>query len=217
MYKKLNDDSLNAILEAGIREFSLNGPDRASIRAIAAEAGVSVGVIYKYFSDKDGLFLSCVRHSLELLDEVLAQAARSGDSVEDSAEAVLRALLENARTHGSYNAMYHEISSGSCRRYAPLLASEIEQRSARAYTALFEKAREQGRLRPDLDPAMAAFFFDNLLITLQFSYSCDYYQQRMKIFCGEDIQEHDEKIIRAFRAFLGAVLTPGGAERRISC
>lgn len=220
MYKKLSDEALGIILEAGIEEFSRNGPEKASVRAIAQRAGVSVGVLYKYYADKESLFLACVRHSLELLDRVLSEAVSDEHTLEESIDAVLRALIEHARSHGSYNAMYNEITSGSCRSYAALLSREIECRSAAVYSALFEKARQEGRLRTDADSSLCAFFFDNLLITLQFSYCCDYYRERMKIFCGEDIFDNDEKIITAFRGFICAALQLRGspeADRGTKC
>ena len=67
MYKKLDDTSLNKLLEAGIDEFAEHGLDKTVMSSIAGRAGVSVGVIYKYFEDKDAFFLACVDHSLELL------------------------------------------------------------------------------------------------------------------------------------------------------
>lgn len=75
MYRKLNEAALGAILEAGIAEFARCGFQPASIAAVAKNAGVSVGVIYKYFGDKDTFFLACVRHSLELMDATLQEAA----------------------------------------------------------------------------------------------------------------------------------------------
>ena len=55
MYKKLDDEILNNILESGIDEFVDRGFSGANMRGIAQRAGVSVGVIYKYFSDKDSI------------------------------------------------------------------------------------------------------------------------------------------------------------------
>lgn len=78
MYRKLNEAALGAILEAGIAEFARCGFQPASIAAVAKNAGVSVGVIYKYFGDKDTFFLACVRHSLELMDATLQEAAAGG-------------------------------------------------------------------------------------------------------------------------------------------
>ena len=62
MLKKLSDEKINTILETGIAEFAQNGPDRANINVIARKSGVSVGVIYKYYTNKDDFFEACLRH-----------------------------------------------------------------------------------------------------------------------------------------------------------
>ena len=66
MYKKLDEKTIEAILESGIDVFVEKGLMGAGMNEIAKRSGVSVGVIYKYFSDKDSFFLHCVNHSLEL-------------------------------------------------------------------------------------------------------------------------------------------------------
>ena len=43
--------------------------------------------------------------------------------------------------------------------------------------------------RRDMDPRLFAFFFDNLLMMLQFSYCCDYYRARLALYCGEDRED----------------------------
>ena len=145
MYRKLDEAALGTILEAGIAEFARCGFQPASVASVAKNAGVSVGVIYKYFGDKDAFFLACVRHSLELLDATLQEAAAGG---------------------------------------GPL---------------------EGGQLTERIEPQLFAFFFDNLLMMLQFSYSCEYYQERMRIFCGEAALEDTKMADRLTRFLLGAM------------
>lgn len=185
MYKKLDDRAKTLILETGIDEFAERGLEGANVNVIAKKAGVSVGVIYKYFGDKDSFFLACVHHSLDLLDEVLSEAVSHETDIESGIRSVIHALTVHARAHKSHNAMYNEISSGGCKKYARELAREIESRTARVYSALLENARAAGTVDPELDPRFFAFFLDNLFMMLQFSYSCDYYSERMKIFCGD--------------------------------
>jgi TetR/AcrR family transcriptional regulator len=206
MYRKLDEQGMNAILEAGIDEFAQNGLDRANINLIAKKAGVSVGVIYKYYDGKDQFFLACVRYSLRLLDQVLSEAVGEEDDISVCMENIVKALQENAAIHSSYYTMYHEITSGSCREYAKVLAGEIEQPSANAYRKMMENAKKSGRIRSDADARMSAFFFDNLLMMLQFSYSCDYYRERMKIYCGKDAAGDDAKVRKAFVSFMNAAL-----------
>ena len=202
MYKKLEDSCIIRILETAIDEFAERGLDRANMSTIARKAGVSVGVIYKYFDDKDALFLACVRHSLELLSATLSEAVEGGGSVEDCIRRLIRCLIRESREHSSYNAMYNEITSGSCRKYAGVLAEEIETGTARLYRKIFTSVS----INEDADPRVFAFLFDNLLMMLQFSYSCDYYRQRMKIFCGQDILDDDERMVEAFMSFIGGAM-----------
>lgn len=206
MYKKLNDDTLFTILETGIDEFAENGLDRANINVIAKKSGVSVGVLYKYYKDKDSFFLACVRHSLKLLEQVLRDSFSDEADVMTCIRRVVYALLEHSKKHKNYNVMYNEITSGSCKRYAAVLAKEIESCTAYVYEQLMESAKRSTDAGINIDSRMLAFYFDNLLMMLQFSYSCDYYRERMKIFCGEDVLNNDEKVAEEFIRFIGAAL-----------
>ena len=96
MYKKLDQAALDAILECGVDEFARCGFQPASVANVARAAGVSVGVIYKYFGDKQSLFLACVRHSLELLDATLREAVPEGADAETSIRALVPALIAAA-------------------------------------------------------------------------------------------------------------------------
>lgn len=204
MYKKLEDNTINTILETGIDEFANKGLDRANINVIAKKSGVSVGVIYKYYKNKDSFFLACVRHSLKLLEQVLNDAFSDDADVMTCIRRIVYALLEHSRKHKNYNVMYNEITSGSCKRFAAVLAKEIETRTAPVYEQLMEKSKQSKDVK--IDSRMLAFFFDNLLMMLQFSYSCDYYRERMKIYCGENIMDNDEKVAEEFIRFIGGVL-----------
>lgn len=53
MLKKLTEEKLEEILEAGISEFAEFGLQKAGMNAIARRAGISVGVLYKYYENKD--------------------------------------------------------------------------------------------------------------------------------------------------------------------
>lgn len=206
MFKKFDEDRMTHILETGIDEFAVTGLDRANINEIAKKAGVSVGVIYKYYGDKDSFFLACVRFSLNLLRDVLDTAAGCSSDLQESMHGVICALVEHSRKHSNYYVMYNEITSGSCRKYAAVLAEEIESMSSAVYTRLLENAKDTGKVRSDMDCRMFAFFFDNLLMMLQFSYCCEYYKERMKIYCGEDILGDDEKMIREMMSFMSAAM-----------
>ena len=126
MYKKLDEKTMHLILETGIDQFARFGLDRANINTIAKAAGVSVGVLYKYFGDKDSFFLACVRHSLAQLDQVLQEAVAHETDIESGIRSIISALIVHARAHQCHNARYNEITSGGCKEYAREQAREIE-------------------------------------------------------------------------------------------
>ena len=207
MLKKLTDDKMIEILEVGIEEFANKGLDKANINVIAKKAGISVGVLYKYYEDKDAFFLACLRRSLGVLETVLHEAAEGEEKILVRAEKIIRAVQLYSRKHGNYINMYNEITSGSSKKFAMFLAKEIESLSSKTYVSFIEEAKSAGDLRTDMDSRLFAFFFDNLLTMLQFSYCCDYHKERMKIYCGEDIFDDDEKVVTELLKFIESAFT----------
>lgn len=58
----------NRLLDAARRQFALNGFERTTVREIAAEAGVNVALISRYFGGKEELFARAVAIDLDLPD-----------------------------------------------------------------------------------------------------------------------------------------------------
>lgn len=63
----LNDDKYNAILQSARKEFITKGFKDASMRSIAANAGVGLSNIYNYFLNKDDIFLAIVKPARDAL------------------------------------------------------------------------------------------------------------------------------------------------------
>ncbi|MGM9592846.1 MAG: TetR/AcrR family transcriptional regulator [Candidatus Onthomonas sp.] len=53
--------SRQRILNASLEEFSQKGYEGASLSTVCAEKGISKGIVYHYFRDKDEIYLLCVR------------------------------------------------------------------------------------------------------------------------------------------------------------
>ncbi len=71
------------ILEGGRRAFIAGGFRGTSVPSIAAEAGVSVGLIYRYFPSKEELFLElCISGTPSELDELAEAIAPIPDPAE---------------------------------------------------------------------------------------------------------------------------------------
>lgn len=65
------------ILDAALEEFSSRGYESASLNTICAEKGISKGIIYHHFKDKDELYLLCVENCFHAITEALQQTAEA--------------------------------------------------------------------------------------------------------------------------------------------
>jgi AcrR family transcriptional regulator len=63
------------IRNAALRLFAELGPDRVSLRRIAAEAGVSHGLVVHHFGSKEGLRTVVDTYVVDLFDELVAEMA----------------------------------------------------------------------------------------------------------------------------------------------
>ena len=72
------------VLAAARRLFSESGYEGATIRDIAAAAGMSTGAVFANFTDKSDLFREIMASDLVALTETMRDAASKGRGVEDS-------------------------------------------------------------------------------------------------------------------------------------
>jgi len=72
------------VLAAARRLFSESGYEGATIRDIAAEAGMSTGAVFANFTDKSDLFREIMISDMEALAGAMSEAAARGRTVEDA-------------------------------------------------------------------------------------------------------------------------------------
>lgn len=208
-FERIPAERRQKIIDTAVREFARKGFNNANINVIAAEAGVSVGSIYKYFRTKEDLFLTCVNDGLETLETVLGEVMESHDKLLVKVEKIIRLIQSHSRSRKDLIIFYNEITSESNSQVTWKLASKMEALSARVYTALIRQAQEDGAARKEISPELFAFFLDNLFMMLQFSYACEYYRRRFKIYAGEDIFEKDELVVEQLLGMIKAALETG--------
>lgn len=143
------------ILRAAVEVFATKGYHGCRIADVAKEAKVAYGLVYHYFKNKDELLQSVFQLSMEgfmgklrelataplpLAEKVQAIADYSFDAYRDDPKAMRVLILQIARS---------PVVGGANRQNA---FAEI----IRLCVEMFSTAQEQGELRPELDPMMAA-------------------------------------------------------------
>ncbi|MBE6719603.1 MAG: TetR/AcrR family transcriptional regulator [Ruminococcaceae bacterium] len=207
-FDRASDERKEQILEIGIEEFASKGYEKANINVIAKKAGISIGLMYKYFATKEDLFVTCLQRGMQILDDALEEIMNSDDKLLLKAEKVIRTTCRHSKANANYIKLYNEITSEKNGTRARLLAEGIETSTSRKYITAIAQALAKDDVRPDLDPRLFAFFLDNLLLSLQFSYTCDYYRQRFEIYTGVNVDEMDEEqVVSQLLKFIESAFT----------
>ncbi|OBB84054.1 TetR family transcriptional regulator [Mycobacterium colombiense] len=83
------------VLDAAVKVMGRNGFHRMSMQDLAAEANVSVGLIYKYFGSKEDLLLATIVRIQDVFRDQLAPVIQAaGDDVVDQLTAGVRRYIE---------------------------------------------------------------------------------------------------------------------------
>lgn len=207
-FERATDERKNKILEVGIEEFASKGYENANINIIAKNVGISIGMMYKYFDSKEDLFFTCIQRGMEILDNAVDEILKSDDKLIVKAENLIRTTCRHSKTNANYIKLYNVITSIKDEGSAKTLANEIEASTSKKYVKCITDALAKEDVRKDLDPRLFAFFLDNLLTSLQFSYACDYYKERLRIYAGVDVEEMDEEqIVKQLLKFIESAFT----------
>ena len=142
------------IVETALRLFQENGYDKTTMRAIAKEAGVSVGNAYYYFSSKEQLVQGFYDRITQLHDEACAEVLTGEKDFAKRLRTVLMAWLEVA-------APYHEFGRqffvNAADPDSPLSPFSTESSPARdTQIALFRRVLEgsTAKVDPELRPEL---------------------------------------------------------------
>lgn len=207
-FERIPDERRERILETATKEFSSKGYENANINIIAKNAGISIGLMYKYFSTKEDLFLTCISRGMSILEKTLDELMKSHDKLLVKAKKLILAACDLSKKDENYIKLYNELTAEKDSRRAIALAREIESRTSSIYITAIAQALAGGDVRQDLNPRLFAFFLANLLTTLQFSFTCEYYKERLKIYTGIDTDKLDEEeIVNQLLKFIESAFT----------
>ena len=134
-----------AIAAAAEEVFAARGLREARMEEIAARAGVSVGTVYNYFRDRDGLLRDLIENRRADLARKLdgALAAAKGEPFRAQLRTFCNTVFEHFEMHRSFLAIMLQIDSASLEQPS----EGMREVKARA-TALVERGLLEKALKP---------------------------------------------------------------------
>src|ERR1700750_1568764 len=133
------------VLEAAKIVFSAGGSD-ASLEAVAREAGVGIGTLYRHFPTREALYEAVYRREVEQLGEMAEQLKDDAAPV-DALRRWLRSNVEFVATKKGMSAALAIAVQGSSE-----LSVYSFARLTQAVGALLDRAVAAGEIRSDIGP-----------------------------------------------------------------
>ncbi len=132
------------VLEAAKAVFSAGGAD-ASLEAVARQAGVGIGTLYRHFPTRESLFEAVYRREVQQLGELAAQLMN-----EEPVEALRHWLRSNVEFVATKKGMSAALALVAHK--PPELTAYSFDRLTKAVGALLDRAVAAGEIRTDIGP-----------------------------------------------------------------
>ena len=129
-------------MTAGRTVFARSGTD-APMEEVAREAGVGRGTLYRHFPTREHLFAAILQDRLDELQRRANALLPAGD-IGAALDEWLRLYHRNAAKYGGMHVGLADEGSPVARACEPMKES---------FAALYRRARNEGVVRSDLDPA----------------------------------------------------------------
>jgi AcrR family transcriptional regulator len=137
------------VLEAAHAVFGAGGPE-ASLEAVARQAGVGIGTLYRHFPTREVLFEAVYRREVQNLAD-LAETLGAGQSPSPSPIEALRFWMHaNVAFIATKKGMSAALAQAALA--PPELMAHSVERLTRAMAGLMSRAVDAGEIRSDIDP-----------------------------------------------------------------
>lgn len=206
-FNKTTEERRQNVLKVAIEEFATNGYNATSINDISKKAQISIGAMYSYFASKEDLFLSIVNNAYFLMDHILKDVEDNSSDIFDCVRKMIQASRKFAIEYPHLNRIYLDITTQALSHMSIKLSNTLEIITPQILSKFIAKAKMQGKIRGDIDEKVAAFCMDNIFTMYQFSFSSDYYKERLKIYIGEEVLNDIDKLEESIYKFIiGALM-----------
>jgi len=125
------------LLESAIRVFALKGFDDASMREIAAEAGLTTGAIYHHYKNKDDLFYDAVKEAAYFVHKL---SERNENSTLKTNQEMFNEISANVRDRMSKDVEQRLLILLAA--YAMSKGGRIQEKYKQDYTEIIQKVAD---------------------------------------------------------------------------
>jgi AcrR family transcriptional regulator len=199
-FRRLEPARQQAVINAILEEATEKGPASLNIKEIARRAGVSVGSLYQYFPNRDGLLdfaiELCARYMMNMFD--LSRPYLTAMPLGEALSAYLSVGLEWGKTETGLVRFYGRAAYQGDPNLAERLVRPVAEAMRRITYAMLEAAIQRGEIRQDVDLEAASRLVNGLMIVVGDSQLFPYLNAYFQITDGTVSLEQVQKVLVPF-------------------
>jgi AcrR family transcriptional regulator len=185
-YKKLPKRKQTAILNAAAHVFATKGYYRANVSDICRRARISNGALYKYFKNKEDVYVTTLHRMIDLLAEGQARYLPVAKPVCDLIYDLLTEVEAFAKDHPNDIIIYLDLGSPSMKSFSERVSERIERPSRDFWVRIIEEGKQRGEVDRSLNSESAAYDLDNHVMLFMFSCVSPHYARRFNSYFARE-------------------------------
>jgi AcrR family transcriptional regulator len=191
-FRRLDSKRQQAVLNAILEEATEKGPASLNIKEIARRADVSVGSLYQYFPNRDGLLdfaiELCVRYMTNMFE--MSRPYLTAMPLREALRAYLTVGLEWGKTETGLVRFFGRAAYQGDAALAERLVRPVAEAMRKITLAMLEEAVRRGEIQPQEDLESASRLVNGLMIVVGDSQMLPYLNTYFQITDDKVSPEH---------------------------
>jgi AcrR family transcriptional regulator len=200
-FRRLDPTRQQAVIHAILEEATEKGPASLNIKEIARRAGVSIGSLYQYFPNRDGLLdfaiTLCLRYMTNIFD--MSRPYLAAMPLGEALYAYLTVGIEWGQTEAGLVRFLGRAAYQGDPDLAEKVVRPVAELMRKLTFELLAQAARRGEIHPDMDLEAASRLVNGLMILVGDSQMLPYLNTYFQI---TDAQVSREQILKTLVPFI---------------
>ena len=181
-FEKLPKEKQTKILDAAADAFASKGYYGSGIKDICERADISNGALYKYFLNKEELFMAVLERCQQIMVEYLYEKHTKIEiSILNTIEEYLKEIADICERFPAYLTVYSNLGSPHMEMFSERFSERFKESGKYIYDMVRE-AKKRGEVIEEIDERALGFLIDNQFILFLYSMLSDYHDKRFRSF-----------------------------------
>ncbi|EHQ2582268.1 TetR/AcrR family transcriptional regulator [Enterococcus faecalis] len=188
IFNRLGLEKKQFILTQIVKEFGEAGYDSVSMRKIAQNTQVSIGSLYQYFGDKEGILKISIEHVFVILSSYIEEIKKAPLELEIRLEKMFDSICRVEEKYPEIIKFYNKIPSDK-KMITEWVKQFYNNRSFfDVYWSTVKELQNEKEISTKIDPVIYTFIIDTMMLSGELLQNTQYQEIKAKVFLEDSIK-----------------------------